>query len=174
MSITGGNATFFDFTKPIDSPALKEKLYGVKNSYHPQVHCFSTINVDNTIPDGCFRAIIVNQKKSWEKAVRIYDKSDSDEFHGIKCGDISGKVCKKNPNLKYDSTLIKFVPGNSIQLGMWKPGTFGVWGEMYSVILKKEDWEAHHHRRNVYFFFDNDGDKYFNNDANRLDFLDMI
>ncbi|EAL69091.1 hypothetical protein DDB_G0276667 [Dictyostelium discoideum AX4] len=43
---------------------------------------------------------------------------------------------------------------------MWKPGTFGVWGEMYSVILKKEDWAAHHHLRNVYFFFDNDGDKY--------------
>ncbi|KAN0004065.1 hypothetical protein ACTFIZ_010240 [Dictyostelium cf. discoideum] len=174
MSLTGGNTTFFDFTKQIDSPALNEKLYGVKTDYHSQVHCFSTINTDNTIPDGCFRVIVVNQKKSWEKAVRIYEKFDSDQFHDVKCGDASGKVCKKNPTLKFDAKVVKFVPGSSVRLGMWKPATFGIWEEMYSVYLKKEDWAAHHNRRNVYFFFDNDGDNYFKIDANRLDYVEMI
>ncbi|KAN0022751.1 hypothetical protein ACTFIU_005488 [Dictyostelium citrinum] len=174
MSLTGGNISLFDFTKPIESPALKEKLFSVQKNYHVEVHCFTTINTDNTIPDGSFRVIIVNQKKSWEKAVRIYEKSDSTAFWEVKCGDKSGKACKKNPNLKYEDKIIKFVPGNSIELGMWKPGAFGIWGEMYSVLLKKEDWAAHHNRRNVYFFFDNDGDKFFNNDANRLDYVDMI
>ncbi|KAM9981689.1 hypothetical protein ACTFIY_004007 [Dictyostelium cf. discoideum] len=159
MSLTGGYTTFFDFTKIIDSPALNEKLYGVKNSYHSQVHCFSTINVDNTIPDG---------------SARIFTKFDSQEFFEAKCGDISGKVCKKNPTLKFDTQIVKFVPDSSIQLGMWKPGTFGVWGEMYSVLLKKEEFAARHNSRNFYFFFDNDGDNYFKIDANRLDYVEMI
>ncbi|KAM9994828.1 hypothetical protein ACTFIY_001013 [Dictyostelium cf. discoideum] len=66
------------------------------------------LRFNDKLPKGGFRLILVNEKIAWNKAVRIYIKPGGSDYREIKAGDSTGKPCKTNAQLKYDSTRVDF------------------------------------------------------------------
>ncbi|KAK5579845.1 hypothetical protein RB653_009533 [Dictyostelium firmibasis] len=117
-------------------------------------------------PKGGFRLILVNEKTGWNKAVRIYLNPNSSDYKEIKAGDSTGKPCKKNMHLKYDSARVDFPKDQEyISLNLMKPGTAGIYSTVNEIRIYK-DMQSKLDGKTLVIYWDNDDSKYFDNKDN--------
>ncbi|KAK5583589.1 hypothetical protein RB653_005187 [Dictyostelium firmibasis] len=137
-----------------------------------EIHYYLSNETDPTIPANNFRLVIVNQKKSWNKAVRVYNKGTNDYFE-VKCGDSTGKVAKCNENIKFDAVNVPFDGVHEVHLCAMRPGTLGVWSTIIDTKIPLGDMKKYA-GKTVYYFFDNDADRYFATDRNRMTYNNLV
>ncbi|KAN0018972.1 hypothetical protein ACTFIU_002174 [Dictyostelium citrinum] len=117
-------------------------------------------------PKGGFRLILVNEKTGWNKAVRIYMNPSSGDYREIKAGDSTGKPCKKNMHLKYDSTRIDFPKDvEYFTLNLMKPGALGIYSTVKEIRIY-QDLQSKLDGKTLVIYWDNDDSKYFDNKDN--------
>ncbi|EAL62007.1 hypothetical protein DDB_G0290885 [Dictyostelium discoideum AX4] len=125
-------------------------------------------------PKGGFRLILVNEKTGWNKAVRIYLDPKSSDYKEIKAGDSTGKPCKKNMHLKYDSTRIDFPKDvEYISLNLMKPGALGVYSTVDEIRIYK-DIQSKLDGKTLVIYWDNDDSKYFDKKENLVSPADIL
>ncbi|EGC28706.1 hypothetical protein DICPUDRAFT_85217 [Dictyostelium purpureum] len=119
------------------------------------------------VPKGGCRVVIVNQGKSWNKAVRIYQDKDVEEWTEVKCGDSTGKVARTNPAIKFDNKRAEFKTGKKMYLAIMKPAATGIWLTEGGIVIS-EDKLHEFDGKTIYIYFDDAGDKFFEKAENRL------
>ncbi|EAL62008.1 hypothetical protein DDB_G0290887 [Dictyostelium discoideum AX4] len=125
-------------------------------------------------PKGGFRLILVNEKTGWNKAVRIYMKPGGSDYREIKAGDSTGKQCKKNTHLKYDSTRIDFPKDvEYFTLNLMKPGAFGVYSTVNEIRVNK-DLQSKLDGKTLVIYWDNNDSKYFDRLENLVSPADIL
>ncbi|EGC37831.1 hypothetical protein DICPUDRAFT_93986 [Dictyostelium purpureum] len=119
------------------------------------------------VPKGGCRIVIVNQGKSWNRAVRIYQDKDVEQWTEVKCGDSTGKIARTNPAIKFDNKRADFKAGKTMYLAIMKPAAFGIWITEGGILIP-EDKLHEFDGKTIYVYFDDAGDKFFEKAENRL------
>ncbi|KAN0040441.1 hypothetical protein ACTA71_008778 [Dictyostelium dimigraforme] len=130
-----------------------------------------SVSVKDGTPTGGFRLILVDQAIGWERAVRVQHGEEG--WTEVKCGDVSGKVARTNPGIKYSDMYVKY-KGLPVKLSLWAPGSIGFWNPIKDIIIQPSDFQKYDGWSYYIYWANHDDESYFKNYQNQIKANNLI